>query len=143
MKIEPKFPIIQIIEGDSVIYGCTNTNDYYKCDINYIPKYKNSTVVDSNGTMFKITSAKKSKWGTLLWGYHPWLKGRVVVVDFEYELPQKLDWAEFKHILIERLSKKVNPIWYPNSIKKIEQRLESSNSESFQEIIELFSYELD
>lgn len=143
MKIEPKFPIIQLIEGDKVVYGCTNASDYYQCDINYIPKYENSIVIDSEGTLLKIISAKKTKWGTWLWGYNPLLKGRVAIVDFDYEQPQKLDWKEFKIILTERLSKKVNPIWYPNSIKKIKQRLESSETGSFREIIELFSYELN
>lgn len=141
MKIEPKFPIIQIIEGDNIIYGYTDTNEYYKSDVNYIPKYQNSTVIDSDGTLFKINSAKKSKWGTWLWGYHPLLKGRIAIVDFEYDQPKKLTWEEFNNIVTEQLSKKVNPIWYPNSKNKIQEHLDSSDS--FQEIIKLFSYELD
>ena len=141
MEQEPNFPIIQIFEGDKIIYGCANSKDFLKCDLDYLNQFQNSLVIDSNGTCFLIDYAEKIGWGTWLLGYHPLFKGRSIKVKFHYKNIRKISWTEFKEILINRLTKKVDPIWYANHPKKIIKYLDNSNN--FKKVVELFSYEED
>ncbi len=138
---QPRFPIIQIFEGDNVVYGCTTEHDYVRCDVTFIDKYTNAMVIDSNGRLFQIDSATQTGWGTWLFGYNPLMKGRLAKVALSYKFVKELTWTDFASLLTEQLNKKVDPKWFPNSKSKILKQLGRSNS--FQEVIEMFSYERD
>jgi hypothetical protein len=138
---EPAFPIIYLLKDDKIIYGCVEKKDFYKCELKFLDRFKNSIIIDSSGTYFEIDKAEKIGWGTWLLGYHPLMKGRSIKVKYFYKEIKKLEWAEFQEILINRLKMEVNPIWYPNKPNTIINRL--NNSSNFQEVIELFSFEDD
>ena len=139
MKQEPTFPIIQIFTGDNIIYGCTNAKDYFKCSLGYLDKFRDSIVVDSNGTYFVIEKGEQIGWGTWLWGYNPLMKGRLLKISFKYKEIRSLDWNEFKSIIKDRLNTKGNSMWYPNSKKLIIERLDTLDN--FKKVIDLFSHE--
>lgn len=136
---EPIFPIIGILKGDNIIYSCTNIIDYLKCDITYLDKFKDSIVIDSTGTYFKIEKTERTGWGTWMWGYHPLMKGRSIKIRFTYSEIRKLDWVEFKEIIADKLTRDVDSTWYANDPKIILKQLEKPDS--FKRVIELFAYD--
>jgi len=138
---KPKFPIIKKFEGDNVVYGCTEEKEYGLCDLTFVDKNKNAIVIDSDGRLFRIDYATQTGWGTWFWGYHPLFKGRLAKVTYSYKEIRDMTWGEFSAFLTEHLSKKVDPMWYPNPKKRILAQLERTSS--FQDIIEMFSYERD
>lgn len=139
MKHKPSFPAIQIFINDNIIYGCENYKDYYRSSLSLMNKLKGSVLIDCEGTKFVVKDVKKVGWGTILWGYNPLMKGRLVKVDFEYAEVSKLSWHEFKNIILDKLGHKTNPIWYPNSKKMIIDNL--TDKSEFKSIIDLFLYE--
>ncbi|WP_416864766.1 MAG: hypothetical protein ACMVP2_19740 [Imperialibacter sp.] len=69
------------------------------------------------------------------------MKGRLAKVAFSYKVVKELTWTDFVSFLTEQLSKKVDLKWLPNPKSKILKQLE--RSDSFRDVIEMFSYERD
>ncbi|MBD3906404.1 hypothetical protein NAL32_20980 [Chryseobacterium sp. Ch-15] len=129
-----QYPIFVLQKGDDIIYvfsnekylKSTNTEIFEKLD------YKDTVHIDSLGNKYKIDKAFKVK-NIGLFGFNPLLKGKQILIDFEYESEvEKITLDDFKKDILARVDK-TKKIW--KSAWDIEELKNAiSNSQSFEEI---------
>jgi len=108
MKVELNYPIIALPKKDSMVYVYFNDKDLKSTSEDLLSKidYTNLEIIDSLGHKYKINKAYKIKY-LGLWGFNPLLKGRQILIDFEYDSEvQRVLLEDFKEEIIKRLDKK-------------------------------------
>ncbi|WP_207534481.1 hypothetical protein [Desertivirga arenae] len=92
-------------------------------------------LVDRLGHKYKINKAFKVKY-LGLWGLNPLLKGRQILIDFEYDPEiQSVSLDDFKEEIIKRLEKKKR-FWETSwNVEELKQKV--FNSPTFSGIAEL------
>ncbi|MCC6835050.1 MAG: hypothetical protein IT213_08680 [Cytophagales bacterium] len=138
--IDLMYPAVHLLK-DGLVYGIVNDQKMKTASLSLLNVFTDSLVVDSLGNQIKIKNAYKTGWGTIIWGFHPLIKGRLVKVDFSINDSSKISLADFKEVIIERLQKKYPKQFYFFSSK--EKLLEKvAQALSYREVIELFLYDV-
>ena len=90
--------------------------------------YKNMVHIDSLGNEYKIFKVFKVKY-LGLWGFNPLLKGRQILIDFEYFSEVKaLKLSDFKKNIIGRVEK-TKSIWQSGwDVNELKEIIASSSS---------------
>jgi len=108
MKVELSYPIIVLSKNDNMVYVYFKERDFNSTSEDLLKKidYTNLEVIDSLGHNYKIKRAYKVKY-LGLWGYNPLLKGRQILIDFEYDSEvQVVSLESFKEEIIKKLEEK-------------------------------------
>jgi hypothetical protein len=134
MQISLEYPVFLFQKNDDMIYVFFNDIELKSTNtqIFKVFNYKNVIHIDSLGNRYKIKKAFKVKYLGLL-GFNPLLKGRQILIDFEYELEvEQIQLLDFKKDLIQRVDKK-KQIWQSGwDINELKEAI--TNSSSFKEI---------
>lgn len=137
--MDAKFPLIHVL-SDNLIYGVRTEKEFRKASLRLIKTFDDSIVIDSNGVLFQITKAYQTGWGTLFWGYHPFIKGRLIQIDFEVKSTKNVALNEIKNVLLERVKKKYSKAIYFFASKN-ELQAKISNANNLRDLIGLFIYD--
>ena len=138
--IDLMYPAVHLLK-DGLVYGIVNDQKMKTASLSLLDVFTDSLVVDSLGNLIRIKNAYKTGWGTIIWGFHPLIKGRLVKIDFSVYDSSKISLQEFKEIISERLKRKYPREFYfflsqEKLLKKVAQAL------SYREVIELFLYDI-
>lgn len=136
-----KFPIISLSHNNPNVYAFADEKTSKTCGVDLLYVHNESIILDAEGIEYFIASAHKVKWA-YIFGYHPFYKGRSVIVDFNISDKKQLQLDGFKQIVVERLNKGVKPpFWYTKKeIPWLKSKVEEANS--FKQVIEIFLYDL-
>src|SRR5262245_56434565 len=134
------FPIILIFKDDPKVYATKDEGMLKKGALDLIDKFKEASIIDSSGVLYKIKRAYKVKWTTLFWGYHPLLKGRKAKIEFEMESERTISTNDFRDIILEKINRKYFKHLYFDIEKKEFLNLIAKQN-NHQELIELFLYD--
>jgi len=112
MNATPMYPVFAFQRDDNMIYVFSEDRSLKSTSVDFLKNngYEDSTIIDSSGTLYRIRSAYKVKYRGL-WGFNPLLKGRQILVEFDYE-PETgtISLEEFKKDVIRRIHK-TKHIW--------------------------------
>lgn len=137
MEPDLKYPVFVFQKYNDMIYVFFNERDLKSTNTEIFKSfnYKNVVHVDSLGNEYKIYKAFKVKYLGLC-GFNPLLKGRQILIDFEYSGDVKsLDLSDFKENIIVRVEK-TKRIWQTGwDINELKEKI--ANSSSFMEIATL------
>lgn len=129
-----EYPIFVFQKGDSMIYVFSNEKDLKSTNTEIFEKlnYKDTVHIDSLGNKYKIDKAFKVK-NLGLFGFNPLLKGKQILIDFEYEPEvEKITLDDFKKDILARVDK-TKRIWQSAwDIEELKNAI--ANSKSFEEI---------
>lgn len=134
-----KYPIFVLQKGDDMIYVFSNEKDLKSTNTEIFENldYKNSVHIDSLGNIHKIDKAFKVK-NLGLFGFNPLLKGKQILIDFEYTSEvEKIALDDFKKDILARVDK-TKKIWQSAwDIEELKNAI--ANSKSFEEIAVLLT----
>jgi len=134
---ELRYPVITVPRNDNMVYVFLKEKDLKSTSEELLSKldYRSIELIDSSGHKFRIKKAFKIKY-LGLWGFNPLLKGRQILIDFEYEQEIEIvDLKDFKQEIISRMDKK-KQIWQSGwDISELKSAI--LNSSSFEEIAHL------
>ena len=137
MQVALKCPVFAFLPHDNMIYVFFRDDRLKSTSVQFLQKdgYRDSTILDCTGTLYTVQSAYKVKYRGL-WGFNPLLKGRQIVVEFEFSPDVRTILVEeFKEDVIKRINK-TREIW--ESAWDIDELVEEvKRSRSFEEIAEL------
>ncbi len=137
MRIDLKYPVFVFWKNDNMVYVFFNERDLKSTNTQIFNtfNYKNVVHIDSLGNEYKIEKTLKVKY-LGLWGFNPILKGRQILIDFEYSPEIKtIQLSDFKNEVIHRIDK-TKKIWQSGwDINELKELIKSSSS--FQEIANL------
>ncbi len=134
-----KYPVFAFHKNDNMIYVFFKEDDLKSTSEGFLNEggFVGDSITDASGHKFKIKKAFKVKY-LGLWGFNPLLKGRQILVDFEYESEvEKVTLDDFKKDILVRIDKK-KQIWQSAwDISKLKEAIR--NSLSFEEIAGLLT----
>ncbi len=137
MEVELNYPVIVLSRMDNMVYVYFNDKDLKSTSEELLKKldYTNLELIDRFGCKYKINRAFKVKY-LGLWGFNPLLKGRQILIDFEYDPEvQSVSLDDFKEEIIKRVEKKKR-FWETSwDIDELKQKVNQSST--FSEIAEL------
>lgn len=130
MKKELKYPVIAVPRNDNMVYVYFKEKDLKSTSEELLRKldYKNIELIDSSGHKYRIKKAFKVKY-LGLWGFNPLLKGRQILIDFDYEPEaEQIALSDFKKDIINRVDK-TKRIWQSGwSIVDLKEAITNSSS---------------
>jgi hypothetical protein len=87
-----KFPIIVLKKGDSMVYTFSNKLSFTRTseELLKIGIWDNCEIIDSNQISTTITDVRVCGY-TGLWGWNPFLKGKGIIVDFDFSNEKQID----------------------------------------------------
>lgn len=137
MQAELKYPVIVLPRKDNMVYVYFTEKDLKSTSEEILRKldYTSLDLIDAAGCKHIIKKAFKVKY-LGLWGFNPFLKGRQILIDFEYEpeIKQVL-LSDFKKDIINRVNK-TKQIWQSGwDLNKLREAVIKSSS--FKEIANL------
>lgn len=134
MQVELKFPVFAFRKNDNMAYVFFKERDLKSTSAQIFKTfdYENVTHIDSLGSKYRIKRAFKVKY-LGLWGFNPLLKGRQILVDFDYAPEvEKVLLNDFKKEIIHRIDK-TKRIWQSGwDISELKEAI--ANSSSFEKI---------
>ncbi len=137
MQVELKYPVFAFKKNDNMVYVFFKERDLKSTSIQILNtiNFGNVTHIDSLGNKYKIKKAFKVKY-LGLWGFNPLLKGRQILIDFEYApAVEQVLLSDFKKDIIHRIDK-TKRIWQSGwDINELKEAV--LNSSSFEEIANL------
>jgi|LSQX01.3.fsa_nt_gb hypothetical protein len=137
MNTKLQFPVFAFQKNDNMIYTFFKEREL-KSTSTIILKtfdYKNVTLIDSNGNIYKIKQAYKLKY-LGLFGFSLIKKGRQILVDYEFDSDIKTTTlSEFKDEIITRIEKKKS--FWQSAWDIDELKLKILHCNSFEEIANL------
>ncbi|MCA6516135.1 MAG: hypothetical protein IM577_11145 [Chitinophagaceae bacterium] len=100
MQTELKYPVIVLPRKDNMVYVYFTEKELKSTNEELLQKfgYTNLVLIGASGCKHKIKKAFKVKY-LGLWGFNPLLKGRQILIDFEYE-------PEVEQVLLSDLKRK-------------------------------------
>ena len=139
-RLDLKYPIFGFIPNDNMVYVINNSinlrssSKYLLKKLNY---FKGVVITDTSGCRYIIKKAYMVRYRGLF-GFNPLLKGRQILIDFEYEpVVETISLDTFKKEIICRIDK-TKHIWQSgwdiNDLKNM-----VLNSNSFKEIANYLS----
>jgi hypothetical protein len=99
------YPIFATKAKENMVYVFFKEKDLKATNTNLLSKnvFKNVTLIDSQGNVFKIKRAYKVKY-IGLFGFSLLKKGRQILVDFEFENDKAtFELPEFKQFIIQKI----------------------------------------
>jgi len=137
MEVELNYPIIVLSKKDNMVYAYFNDKELKSTSEELLKKldYTNLELIDRFGCKYKINKAFKIKY-LGLWGFNPLLKGRQILIDFEYDPEvQSVSLDNFKEEIIISVEKKKR-FWETSwDIDELKQKVNQSST--FNEMAEL------
>ncbi|GGH25180.1 hypothetical protein FAZ19_15845 [Sphingobacterium alkalisoli] len=137
MQVELSYPVFVLPRKSNMVYVYFKEKDLKSTSEELLQKldYTNLDLIDVSGYMYKIKKVFKVKY-LGLWGFNPLLKGRQILVDFEYAPEvEKVLLSDFKKDIIHRIDK-TKQIWQPGwDMGELKEAV--TNSSSFEEIADL------
>ena len=134
MSKELKYPVIAIPRNDNMVYVYLREKDLKLTSEELLSKldYRNIELIDSSGHKYRIKKAFKVKY-LALWGFNPLLKGRQILIDFDYDPDvEQVSLSDFKKNVINRVDK-TKHIWQSGwEISELKGAV--ADSTSFEEI---------
>lgn len=107
MEIELAYPIFVLPKNNSMIYVYFREKDLKSTSETLLKKidYSKMELIDASGGKYRIKNAFKTGYRGI-WGFNPLLKGRQILIDFEY-FPdvEKMSLSDFQAEIIERIEK--------------------------------------
>ena len=137
MKIDLEYPIIIIRNYDKMVYVYNDNKTFKSTSEDLLKKidYTKLDIIDSLGYQYKIDKVFKVKYAGF-WGFNPFLKGRQIVIDFEFNQEiRKVALDDFKGKIIERIDNNKNFWEIAWDIKELKQQLHLCST--FSEIAKL------
>ncbi len=135
MKLQ--YPVFAFQKGDDMIYVFFNDKDLKSTNTEIFEKlnYTDTVHIDSLGNKYKVDKAFKVK-NLGLFGFNLLLKGKQILIDFEYEPEiRQITLNNFKKDILIRIDK-TKKIWQSAwDIEELKNAIE--NSLSFKDIAEL------
>ena len=135
MKLQ--YPVFAFQKNDNMIYVFFNEKDLKSTNTEIFEKlnYKDTVHIDSLGNKYKIDKAFKVK-NLGLFGFNPLLKGKQILIDFEYNPEiEHINLNDFKKDILVRIDK-TKKIWQSAwDIEELKNTIE--NSLSFEDIAKL------
>lgn len=137
MQAELKYPVIVLPRKDNMVYVYFTEKELKSTSEELLQKldYTNLDLIDASGRKHKIKRAFKVKY-LGLWGFNPLLKGRQILIDFEYEPEvEQVLLSDFKEKIIYRVDR-TKQIWQSGwDINELKEAV--TKSSSFKEIANL------
>ncbi|GAA5030093.1 hypothetical protein GCM10011506_18940 [Marivirga lumbricoides] len=137
MRIKLNYPVFAFRKDDNMIYVFFNDRDLKATNeqIFHEMKYNEIIHIDSLGNQYEIIGAFKVKY-LGLWGFNPLLKGRQILIEFDYSSEvRNVSLEHFKTDLVNRINK-TSSIWRAGwNTDELKERIKNANS--FKEIAEL------
>ncbi len=137
MRAELKYPVIVLPKKDNMVYVYFKEKDLKSTSEELLRKldYTSFELIDESGAKFKIKKAFKVKF-LGFWGFNPLLKGRQILIDFEYEpeVTQVL-LSDFKNEVLNRID--ITKFIWKSGWNIIELKEAVKKSSSFKEIANL------
>lgn len=137
MSITIHYPVFVLPKNDNMIYVYFTEKDFKSTSEELLKTidYPSLEIIDTIGQTFIIKRAFKVKY-LGLWGFNPLLKGRQILIDFEYEREVKqISLSDFKKDIIQRVDK-TKKIWQSGwDLNQLKEAI--SNSPSFIETANL------
>lgn len=134
MSKEVRYPVIVVPKNDNMVYVYFKEKDLKSTSEELLRKldYGNLELIDSTGYKYRIQKAFKVKY-LGLWGFNPLLKGRQILINFDYEPEmEQVTLGDFKKEIISRVDK-TKRIWRSGwDISELKGAV--ANSSSFEEI---------
>jgi|SRR5690606_4156769 len=134
MSKELRYPVIAVPRNDNMVYVYFREKELKSTSEELLRKldYGNIELIDSSGHKYRIKKAFKVKY-LGLWGFNPLLKGRQILIDFDYNPEvEQVALSDFKKDIINRVDK-TKRIWQSGwDISELKEAI--TNSSSFEEI---------
>lgn len=125
-----EYPVFAFSKKDNMIYVFFNEKDLKSTNTKIFEKfnYKDVIHIDSSGNKHKIVKAFKVKNLGLL-GFNPLLKGKQILIDFEYDSQvERITLDDFKKDILSRIDK-TKKIWQSGwDIAELKNIVTNSNS---------------
>jgi hypothetical protein len=132
-----KYPVFAFQKGNSMIYVFLKEYALKSTSKRFLNNggFKGDTIVDSMGNVFKIKNAQMVKYRGL-GGFNPLLKGRQILVDFEYENEvSSMSLSDFKKDIVKRIAQNSNYWQASGDVSDLQTAVEECFS--FEEIANL------
>lgn|SRR5690554_5334386 len=130
MQNELAYPIIVLPKKNNMVYIYFRDKDLKSTNEELLQKldYSNLDLIDALGRKYKIKRVFKVKY-LGLWGFNPLLKGRQILIDFEFDSNvENLRLRDVKDELIKRIEKNKHFWESAWDIKELKQKLQDSNT---------------
>jgi hypothetical protein len=98
-----KFPVLFLPSTSADIWPMTDDRMLRRCFEEDIPGFVDSTIIDRTGTRYWIKEASRQGWATLLWGYHPMYRKRLIRISPVYGAPESIALSDAKALLIRHV----------------------------------------
>ena len=132
-----RFPIAVLKPYDPIIYVYSCENDFRKTSEEILKQnpWDKCKIIDSNGEQYSVLNVKKIR-SRGIYGWHPLLKGKSILIEFKFSEGEKVDIDTFKKNIICRFEKDNNfwkATWSINELKNT-----VTTAKNFKELILLF-----
>jgi hypothetical protein len=135
-------PIILIYKDDPNVYAVNKLDGLKRYDVKYLDELEGLIIIDVHGVLYLIERGDSKGWA-YLFGYNPLYKGRYVNVFLVEKERRNLSLDDSKNIIINQLNKGIRTP-YPYTSKQIPQiKRKVLESQSYQEVMNVFLYDLD
>ena len=125
-----QFPILYLPSTSADIWPMTDDRMLRRCFDEDIAGFTNATIVDRAGTQHKIKEATRQGWGTVLWGYHPMYRKRLIRISPVFASTEPMALTDTKALLIRHIhggkSKWTSRIF--GSRQRLQKLIEEANS---------------
>lgn len=120
------FPIL-IIKNEENIYFYSNYKTLSRTTIELVESkvFDNTIIYDAQGHTIKIKKVNVRKWANFFGGISLILKGRQVIVDFEFEYLDNISIEKLKELVIVKIMSDKRGIYFNKSaiIEKVSEAL--------------------
>lgn len=132
-----KYPVFALKEKDNLIYVFFKEKDLKTTNTDLLRKniFKNVTLIDASGKVYKIKNAFKIK-DASFFGFSLLKKGRQVLIDFEFEEEStNVSISQFKQDIKDKIDRNKNFWQSAWDISELKEKINKSTS--FREIADL------
>ncbi len=132
-----KYPVFALKEKDNLIYVFFKEKDLKTTNTDLLRKniFKNVTLIDASGEVYKIKNAFKTK-DAGFFGFSLLKKGKQVLIDFEFEgKSANINISQFKQDIKDKIDRNRNFWQSAWDISELKEKINKSTS--FREIADL------
>ncbi len=98
-----QFPVLYLPSTSADIWPMTDDRMLRRCFDEDIPGFVDSTIIDHTGTRYTIKEATRQGWATLLWGYHPMYRKRLIRISPVFGAIEPITLTDAKALLIRHV----------------------------------------
>lgn len=98
-----KFPVLYLPSNSADIWPMTDDRMLRRCFDEDIPGFVGSMIIDHTGTRYPIKEATRQGWATLLLGYHPMYRKRLIRISPVFGTAESKALSDAKALLIRHV----------------------------------------